>query len=36
MDKKTKMKFTILALFVIILFSFALTPKHCKMIHIIR
>ena len=27
MDKKTKMKFTILALFVIILFSFALTPK---------
>ena len=27
MDKKTKMKFTILALFVIMLFSFALTPR---------
>ena len=27
MDKKTKMKFTIIALFVIIIFSFALTPK---------
>mgnify|MGYP006069242457 FL=1 len=27
MDKKTKIKFTILALFVIILFSFALTPR---------
>lgn len=27
MDKKTKMKFNILAIFVIIIFSFALTPK---------
>ena len=27
MDKKTKIKFNILAIFIIIIFSFALTPK---------